>query len=105
MRTWVAGSLLAIALAGAAPPAGAEHRGTEPGGALDLGVDFGVGAEGFRLGGRLTGPDGVWGLGLGGRPRRQGFTLEGWLEEGGRTRGFTLDAEITRWWRSRPEAL
>jgi hypothetical protein len=103
MRTWIAGSWLAMALAATAPPAGAEPRGAAPEGPVDLGVEMGFGAEGFRLGGRFTGPAGVYRLWLGGRPRSNGFTLEGGLEEGGLSRGFTFDARVTPWGRGHPE--
>jgi hypothetical protein len=114
MRTWIAGLLLASALAVMAPPAGAQSGDAEWKGPLDLGFELGIGAQGFRLGGRLTGPGGVYRFGFGGRPRRDGFTFEGWVDDKGVTRGFTLDAEITPWSRdagatpsshARPESL
>jgi hypothetical protein len=105
MRTWIAASLFAMALSVAALPAGAHDGGAELQGPLDLGVDLDVGAEGLGFGGRLAGPTGRYRFRLGGRPRLNGFTLEGWLDDGGLTRGFTFDAQITPWWRSRPDTL
>jgi hypothetical protein len=105
MRTWIAASLFAMALSVAAPPAGAHDQGAEPRGPLDLGFDFDVGAEGFGLRGQLGGPTGRYSFRLGGRPRLNGFTLEGWLDDGGLARGFTFDAQITPWWRSHPDTF
>jgi hypothetical protein len=105
MRTWIAGSLLTLALAVAAPPAGAESRDAESRDPLDFGVEFGIDADSFRLGGRLPGPAGVYRFRVGGRPRPHGFTLEGWLDDGGLTRGFTFDARLTPWRRARPDTL
>jgi hypothetical protein len=105
MRTWIAGLQLASALAVVAPPARDQSRDAESKGPLDLAFDFGISAQGFRLGGRLTSPGGVYRFGFGGRPRPDGFTFEGWVEDRGLTRGFTFDAEITPWSRSRPETL
>jgi hypothetical protein len=71
--------------------AGAERRGSD----TDLDVQIKLGKDGFRLGGRLFGPDGVAGAWLNGRVERDGVVLDGRIQEpNGRTFNFKLDADI-----------
>jgi hypothetical protein len=66
------------------------------GSSLDLSLRLGVG--GFRLGGRLLGPGGfTGGAWLNGEARREGFRLEGRVEHGGKSHGFTFDADLGEW--------
>jgi hypothetical protein len=94
------GALLAAALGLALvlpAPARAEPEPGIPPRAADLDLKLRVGPDGFRLGGRLAGPAGVWGLWLDGLVRGEGFTLDGRLQEPGRVLEFRLDAELRRW--------
>jgi len=112
-RGFVAATLVAAALLGAAPAA-AEHRRLEPPAAdpgrpaapdrhtFDVDVDIEVGGDGFRLGGRVFGPQGVWGAWLNGAKRRNGFALDGRVQAPGRATSFRLDADIVDWLWGRP---
>jgi hypothetical protein len=97
----IAGTLLAAGTLAAAP-ARAEHltlQSAEEHGTFDLDVDLKLGADGFRLGGRLLGPKGVWGAWLNGRVRRDGFTLDGRVQDPDKATNFRFDADITEWLR------
>ena len=84
-------------------PAAAEHMtlveraetGTNPDGkSHDLEISLRLGLDGFRLGGRLFGNQGVAGLWLNGQRRADGFSLDGRLQsDTGRAFNFKLDAE------------
>ncbi len=97
----VAALLIAGAALGA-PPAGAQHLapppdatgGPEERAALDLTLGLTLRADGFRLGGRVFGPHGVWSGWLDGRIRPDGFALDGRVQDGERATDFRLDAEI-----------
>lgn len=95
MRGWIAAAMAAAQLTAlAAAPAAAEHNGPSPRPSVDLNLDVKVGRDGFRLGGQLCGPDGVWGAWLNGARRPGGVTLDGRLEEPGRAFNFKLNGEI-----------
>lgn len=90
-------SAVAIALAVAlAVPARAEHTG-RPSTSMDLNVDLRLDRDGFRLGGQLFGLDAVYGAWLNGQIRRDGLTLDGRVQDGGRAFNFKLNAEFTEW--------
>jgi len=109
MKTMVmlAAAALALTIAG---PARAEHNGPPPreddgardGGSVerkgsdrDLDVQIKLDKDGFRLGGRLFGPDGVAGAWLNGRIERHGIVLDGRIQQpNGRTFNFKLDADV-----------
>ena len=106
LRTVVVLTGLLVTLAFVAG-ARADHTTTPAGGdeiALDgpagpsLDLSLRLGAGGFRLGGRLLGPGsytgGAW---LNGAARRDGFRLEGRVEHGGKSHGFTFDADLGEW--------
>lgn len=72
-----------------------EHRGLAgERRTFDVDVDVQLGADGFRLGGRVSGPQGVWGAWLNGTVRRDGFTLDGRLQRPDRATNFRLDADV-----------
>lgn len=87
--------------------AGAEHTAT-PVGRDDVSVDspagpaldlsLKLGTRGFRLSGRLSGQDGcAAGAWLNGEARPEGFRLDGRVEHGGTSHGFTFDADFGEW--------
>jgi hypothetical protein len=101
-------------------PASAEHttfgdgsqvsRGGEASRSTDLDLQLRLGLNGFRLGGRLLGPEGVAGAWLNGGMGPSGFQLDGRVQrEDGRAWNFKLDAEVMdeagrlawRWFRGR----
>lgn len=91
-------ALAALLAGGLTPaPAGAEHGG-RPWVDLDLGLDLEVGADGFRLGGRVLGPQGPYGAWLEGWRSPWGFRLDGRVEDGARRYRFRLDTDAWRWW-------
>ena len=61
-----------------------------------LDVDLKLGANGFRLGGRVFGKDGYkGGLWLNGETRPEGFSVDGRVEsDGGKSWNFKLNADI-----------
>lgn len=67
----------------------AAERGT-----FDVDVDVQVGPDGFRLGGRVLGPQGVWGAWLNGTARRDGFTLGGRMQRPDRATNFKFDLDV-----------
>jgi hypothetical protein len=104
----------------AAVPASGEHKtlgeGSQPSGgaegsrSTDLDVQLRLGLNGFRLGGRLLGREGVAGAWLNGDMGPKGFQLDGRVQrEDGRAWNFKLDAEVMdeagrlawRWFRGR----
>ncbi|HXG05150.1 MAG TPA: hypothetical protein VNO23_17270 [Candidatus Binatia bacterium] len=87
-----------LGLAAALPvPASAESEAFLGPRSVDLEVSLRLRPDGFRLGGTLAGPTGTWGAWLNGLARRDGFTLDGRVEEPGRALEFRLDAELRRW--------
>jgi hypothetical protein len=86
----------------AAPPARAEHMtfagGPEapaPDGDRTLDVQVRVGKDGFRMGGRLLGGVGVPGAWLNGQLRRDGFAIDGRVQnDKGRAYNFKFDAAL-----------
>lgn len=98
-------AFLVAGLALGAPPARAEHLTRQPDAArpakerraLDVDLNMKLGSGGFRLGGRLSAPHGVWGGWLDGKVRPDGFTLDGRVQAGERTRDFRLNADIGEW--------
>ena len=82
----------------ATTPAGRDDVSIDgpPGPSLDLNLKLGAG--GFRLGGRLVGQGGsASGAWLNGEARRDGFRLDGRVEHGGKSHGFTFDADLGEW--------
>ena len=72
-----------------------------------LDIDLKLGANGFRLGGRMFGKEGYkGGAWLNGETRSDGFSVDGRVErEGGKSWNFKLNADIDetlrkmmRWW-------
>jgi hypothetical protein len=72
-----------------------------------LDIDLKLGANGFRLGGRMFGKEGYkGGAWLNGETRSEGFSVDGRVEgEGGKSWNFKLNANIDetlrkvmRWW-------
>lgn len=99
------GALVVLALAApvdadhltAPVPAGAAIAGPT-GGSLDLSLK--LGPSGFRFASRLFGRDGyAGGAWLSGEARRDGFSVDGRLEHGGKTHQFRLDADLDAWLR------
>jgi hypothetical protein len=82
-------------------PALADHRGSMPAGSAtesSLDIDLKLGPRSFRLGGRLFGREGYsGGAWLNGEARRDGFSLDGRIERGGKAHNFKLDADIDEW--------
>jgi hypothetical protein len=115
MKLPLVAGMLAIAALAPAVPAVAEHmtaleprpESSEEGGAsparepVGLDLDLRVGADGFRLGGRVVGPRGVYGAWLNGQLRRGGATLDGRLQGDARVYNFKLDTDgldaLGRW--------
>ena len=63
-----------------------------------LDVDIKLGAQGFRIGGRLSGSSGVAGAWLNGQLKPDGFSLDGRVQsDTGRAYNFKLDADVTDW--------
>jgi hypothetical protein len=89
-------ALLGLALALPAPARAEPATDTTPP-AADLDLRLRVSSDGFRLGGSLAGPAGVWGVWLNGLVRGDGFTLDGRLQEPSRALDFRFDAELRRW--------
>lgn len=107
--TWLIAASLVAWVALGVPAADAEHLTLQPDaagsaeqrlpssegrGTLDVDVDVTLDVDGFRLGGRVLGPRGVWGAWLNGTARRGGFTLDGRLQRPDRATNFKLDADI-----------
>jgi hypothetical protein len=95
----LAGADVAGAEAASKPPtAGRATTASELAGgpsSTDLELQLGLGLNGFRLGGRLLGPDGVAGAWLNGGMGPNGFALDGRVQRGdGRAWNFKLDAEM-----------
>jgi hypothetical protein len=77
-----------------APDSGAIER--PPDGSLD--VTLKLGPSGFRFASRLFGRDGYsGGAWLNGEARRDGFSVDGRLEHGGKTHQFKFDADLDAW--------
>ena len=63
-----------------------------------LDVDIKLGAQGFRIGGRLSGSSGVAGAWLNGQLKPDGFSLDGRVQsDTGRAYNFKLDADVMDW--------
>ena len=74
------------------PPADAAVKAPTP----SLDVDIKLGAQGFRLGGRLSGSSGVAGAWLNGQIKPEGFALDGRVQsDTGRAYNFKLDADLS----------
>jgi hypothetical protein len=106
-------TLVAVAtwLLGAAVPAFGEHlrltpeaRPAAPAAAeparpatdVDVTLHVHVDADGFRLGARFSGEQGVSGAWLDGQLRPDGLALDGRVEGSGRVYSFKLDAAVLR---------
>ena len=89
---FVIGALLAVAVSAAAEP-------TAWRGSVDMNVNVEIGGDGFRLGGSITGLEGVYGAWINGTLHRDGLTVDGRVEQPERTHGFTLNADISKWLR------
>jgi hypothetical protein len=110
MKTAVMLVVLVVAIAVVATPARADQSGlvTEPPGATvegptpqpSLDVDLRVGFNSFRFSSRLFGRGGyAGGAWLNGETRKDGFSLDGRIEHGGKAHRFKLDADIDEWLR------
>jgi hypothetical protein len=111
LRTVLA-AIGALVLLGLAAPAAAGHRSVPPapaggaiegpaGSSLDLSLKLGPG--GFRFASRLFGRDGyAGGAWRNGEARRDGFSLDGRVEHGGKTHQFKFDADLDEWLGRRP---
>jgi hypothetical protein len=90
------GAMLAVTT-----PAFADDRGTLPEGSpseSSLDIDLKLGPRSFRLGGRLFGREGyAGGAWLNGEARRDGFSLDGRIERGGKAHNFKFNADIDEW--------
>lgn len=90
---------LGIVLAVTAP-AWAEHRtlqppqATQPADEKSLQLDLEIGREGFRLGGRFFGRDGVSGAWLNGRVLPYGLSLDGRVQSPDHSRDFKLNLDL-----------
>jgi hypothetical protein len=63
-----------------------------------LDVNLRLGADGFRLGGRVFDRGGyAGGAWLNAETRRDGFSLDGRLEHGGRAHNFRFNADLDAW--------
>jgi hypothetical protein len=97
-----------LVVLGLAAPVAAEHRAAPdtnviegPGGS-SLDVTVKLGPSGFRFASRLFGRDGyAGGAWLNGEARRDGLSVDGRLEHGGKTHQFEFDADLDVW-RRRP---
>jgi hypothetical protein len=106
---------LVVALAA---PARADHNGTPPalsaveivpkgevgpkmeipGTETSLDINLKLGLNGFRLGSRLFGRDGLLGgAWLNGETRKDGFSLDGRVEHEGKAHNFKFNADIDEW--------
>ncbi|MGH2669374.1 MAG: hypothetical protein ACRDH5_09715 [bacterium] len=95
MKRLIVSAMAALVVALAAP-ASAEDT-PRPSTSTDLNVDLKFDRDGFRLGGQLFGLDAVYGAWLNGQIRRDGLTLDGRVQDGGRAFNFKLNAEFTEW--------
>jgi hypothetical protein len=93
----------ALVVLGLAVPVSADQRtappvASEEGSSLD--VTLKLGPSGFRFASRLFGRHGyAGGAWLNGEARRDGFSVDGRLEHGGKTHQFKLDADLDEWLR------
>ena len=85
-------------------PAWAEHRtlvppeAAQPADDKSVEFDLKIGRDGFRLGSRLFGKDGLLGgAWLNGETRRDGFSLDGRVEHEGKAHNFKFNADIDEW--------
>jgi hypothetical protein len=62
---------------------------------IDVDVNLKLDLDGFRLAARVAGEK-VFGAWLNGRMRRDGFSVDGRLQEGGQAYNFRLDADFDR---------
>jgi hypothetical protein len=100
----VTGTLVVLGLA---VPAAADHLAGAPpatGPALDepadnsLDVNLKLGPNGFRFASRIFGRGGyAGGAWLNGEARRDGFSVDGRLEHGGKTHQFKFNADLDEW--------
>jgi len=69
-----------------------------PGTETSLDINLKLGLNGFRLGSRLFGKDGLLGgAWLNGETRRDGFSLDGRVEHEGKGHNFKFNADIDEW--------
>jgi hypothetical protein len=87
-------------------PARADHASAADGGVLDAPVgssfdlSLDLGAGGFRLGGRVVGPEGyLGGAWLNGKVRRHGVRLDGGVDHGRSRHDFIFDGDLGSWFR------
>ncbi len=101
MRTKILAAGLLLATLSAGPSAAlAEHNSAEPrqpGRSMDLDLGLRLGRDGFSLGGRLFGLDGVYGAWLNGQVRREGFTVDGRIQDPDRSWNFRFNADVWEW--------
>lgn len=87
-----------LTLAPAEPTATEERRTPSEGRpTVDINIDIKLGTDGFRMGGRVTSPQGVWGGWLNGTIRPDGFTLDGRVQDPDRATNFKLNADVLEW--------
>jgi hypothetical protein len=81
-------------------PASAEHLTVTPEARPDaaqstkLDIDFKLGADGFRMGARVFGTEGVYGAWLNGRVRPNGITVDGRVQDRAKAHNFTVNADV-----------
>jgi len=96
VKTAIALGILLVATV----PAWAEHRtlqppeATQPADDKSLQFDLKIGRDGFRLGSRLFGRDGVSGAWLNGRLLPYGLSLDGRVQSDGHSRDFKLNLDL-----------
>jgi len=92
----VFGAVVVIAV-----PAFADHTRAMPADSTtesSLDIELKLGPRSFRLGGRLFGGEGyAGGAWLNGEARRDGFSLDGRVERGGKAHHFRFDADLDEW--------
>jgi hypothetical protein len=92
------GTVLATTVPAAAGPTSGGTADSTIESSLDL--DVKLGPRGFRLGGRVVGPEGdAGGAWLNGETRSDGFSLDGRVEHDGRAHTFKFNATIDGWLR------
>jgi uncharacterized protein (TIGR00251 family) len=101
MRTKiVAAGLLLATLSDGSSAALAEHNSavpSDPGRSTDLDLGLRLGRDGFSLGGRVFGLEGVYGAWLNGQVSREGFTVDGRVQNPDRSWNFRFSADVWDW--------
>lgn len=85
-------ALLAATLLTASPAAADDSPGASGDRTLDL--DLKIGADGFRLGGRMLGLERVLGAWINGQRTDRGFVLDGRLQTDERNYNFRFNADV-----------